>query len=209
MSDNEIVVISSSPEPEDVGTLYRNKGKGRATNRTPVDLTLNNNAAARANLKDTPNGYESILDLYPDCTPDLDENISLDVQVPQASGSGAQQEVPDLPEDPVERTILQVLSVIPNVDPEHVRVLVVSYESQSEEIDVSNTIISQLLENPDYPKIESQKRKGGDDEDEDSPNKRPKVDYLADGRVAPSDISYVNHAMDHLMRIDFPQIPKD
>ncbi|KAG9124036.1 hypothetical protein FRC07_013115 [Ceratobasidium sp. 392] len=209
MSDDEIVIISSSPEPEDLGTVYHNKGKGRATNRTLVDLTLDNDVAVHTNLGNAPDEYEDVLDAPADYTHSVDGNSYPAAQQPQASGSGAQQDEVELPEDPVERAILQVLSVIPNVDPEHLRALVLAHESQSEEVDISTAIISQLLENPDYPKIEPLKRKGGGGDEEDGPNKRPKVDYLANGRVAPSDISYMNYAIDHLMRVDFPQIPKD
>ncbi|KAG8743746.1 hypothetical protein FRC10_011466 [Ceratobasidium sp. 414] len=197
MSD-DVLIISSSPEPEDLGTMYRNKGKGCATNYSLVDLTLENDMTTCINLEDGPSEYGTALNTPADRVPHLDDPT---IQEPQASGSGAQEEEPELPEDPVERTILQVLGIIPNVDPEHLRALVLSYESQSEEVD--------LLENPDYPKVEPLKRKGGDDDDEDGPNKRPKVDYLAKGRVAPTDISYMNYAIDHLMRVDFPQIPKD
>ncbi|KAG9099890.1 hypothetical protein FRC06_004730 [Ceratobasidium sp. 370] len=208
MSD-DVLIISSSPEPEDLGTMYRSKGKGRATNYSLVDLTLENDVTACVILEDGPSDYGTALNIPADGGSHSDEKLSLAIQELQASGSGAQQEEPVWPEDPVERAILQVLSVIPNVDPEHLRALVLSYESQSEEVDISTNIISQLLENPDYPKIEPLKRKGGEDDDEDGPNKRPKVDYLAKERVAPTDISYMNYAIDHLMRVDFPQIPKD
>jgi hypothetical protein len=51
------------------------------------------------------------------------------------------------------------------------------------------------LENPDYPKVEPLKRKGGQDEGRDGPSKRPKVDYLAEDRVATKDLGYVNFAL--------------
>ncbi|QRV85512.1 TRIAD3 [Ceratobasidium sp. AG-Ba] len=187
-SDEEIVFISSSPEPEEFPTLLGvDAASGIVIEDSQSDCGLANNTLA--------NGH------------------SLSDPQPRASGSGAQRKEPEpepepeLPEDPVERAVVQVLNVIPNVDPEHLRALVLSFESQNQEVDISTSIISQLLENPDYPKIETNKRKGG--EDESGPSKRVKVDYLAEGRVPPKEISYLNYALDHLVRVDFPQIPKD
>lgn len=202
--DDGVVLISSSPEPEEHVTLRGKKGKSRATNYLHVDLTAGANVATSIDVDDDLNGHED------DRCGFLKGRSRLESQ-PRASGSGAQPEEtelePELPEDPVERTIVQVLNVIPNVDPAHLRKLALSFGPQNEGVDVGTSIISQLLENPDYPKIEPMKRKGSGEDG--GSNKRPRVDYLAEGRVAPKEISYLNFALDHLIRVDFPQIPKD
>jgi hypothetical protein len=137
MSDEEIVVISSSPEPEYFTPAHRGKGKSRATNDVLVDLTFDDEMVEFEEYEDGPIASGSALDTCVDGGNNLDgktRDSPLTTHEPERSA--ARQEEPQGPEDPVERAIWQVLNVIPNVDPEHLRALVLGFESQSEEIDV-------------------------------------------------------------------------
>ncbi|QRW26481.1 ubiquitin-conjugating enzyme [Rhizoctonia solani] len=109
-----------------------------------------------------------------------------------------------LQKTPVEVAIQQVLDVIPNVDKSHLQSLVAHYMASGSE-DVSTVIISHLLEHPDYPKAGKRKSEAV----VTSIPKRPKIDYMADDREAITDTAYISVALDHLLRVDFPTIPKD
>ncbi|KAF8604337.1 hypothetical protein BDV93DRAFT_522453 [Ceratobasidium sp. AG-I] len=213
MDDENILIISSSPEPDFPTPPARAKGKGRATGNGRVDLTREGYAFDVVSLGDGAGSSRN----YPDSRGNdfgavrlagSSQNSYSGSPEPQAGGSGLAQE-PETPVDPVDFIMQQVLSVIPNVESEHLRSLVLSYGSHDGEVDVGTAIISQLLESPDYPKSDTQKRKGDPSDHEQGSSKRAKVDYLAEDRKAPVEISYLNLAMDRLLRVDFPQIPKE
>ncbi|CAE6412625.1 unnamed protein product [Rhizoctonia solani] len=174
MYEGDVVVISSSPEPEPDLPLRSAKGKARATTR-------------RSNLDQ----------IAPVVLDDDDQ--------PVASGSGSRDAVDvQAPHDPIEATMQQVLDVIPNVERDHLLSLVAQYITSGHH-DAGTAIISQLLENPGYPKAGKRKSEAV----EASTSKRVKVDYLAEDRVAMSDVGYISLSLDYLIRVDFPTIPKD
>lgn len=128
MDDEEVIVILSSPEPEQEIMQFRlNKGKGRATNQdrgvvcdedaAPPTAALTNylppDTSAHSTGKSTRSGGSQ----------------------PVASGSGAMEDVRVL-DDPIQVTMIQVLDVIPNVEAEHLHSLIRAHQSQRHE-DVS------------------------------------------------------------------------
>lgn len=194
MDDEEVLVISSSPEPEEYTITRLDKGKGRATNDESLELSSDSDIeVGSSSLTNTCRVVDtSHLDNYPGPSNGLH---------PVASSSEATIVI----EDPVEAIMHQVLDVIPNVDSEHLRSLVVQYQSQNYE-DVGTAIISQFLENPDYPKSTNKRKVNGDPQ---TPTKRVKVDYLAADRKPVTDVGYMNFSLDYLLRVDFPTIPKE
>ncbi|CUA76570.1 ubiquitin-conjugating enzyme E2 G2 [Rhizoctonia solani] len=168
--EQDVVVISSSPEPElDDVPLRSTKGKARRSN--------------------------------PDVLPVVLDDDDDDQPIASGSGSGSK----DI--DPIEATIQQVLDVIPNVERDHLRSVVVQYitAGYQEASGVGTAIISHLLEHPDYPKAGKRKTEAV----AASSSKRVKVDYMADDRPAATDMGYIPLSLDYLIRIDFPTIPKD
>ncbi|KAG8688427.1 hypothetical protein FRC11_005453, partial [Ceratobasidium sp. 423] len=178
----DVVVISSSPEPEPEVPLRSNKGKSRATNKRLEVVNPDSIAAAV---------------LVGDDDSEDDE--------PVASGSGSRDAVDvQLPQDPIEATMQQVLDVIPNVDRDHLHSMVIQYIANGSQ-DVGIEIISHLLENPDYPKAGKRKSEAA----QASSSKRAKVDYMSEDRQAMTDLGYISLSLDYLNRVDFPTIPKD
>ena len=109
MYEGDVVVISSSPEPEPDIPLRPHKGKARATNErfeTP-----------------NPDGVPAVL------VDDEEEEEEDDDDEPLASGSGSRNVVQP-PVDPIEATMQQVLDVIPNVEKDHLNSMVVQYIGQ-------------------------------------------------------------------------------
>ncbi|CCO29547.1 hypothetical protein BN14_03563 [Rhizoctonia solani AG-1 IB] len=167
MYEEEVVVISSSPEPEPVVPSRSNKQKARATN---VRL-------------EAPNPHHVTVHSTP----------SVEDTQPVASGSGSRRTVEvETPEDPVEVAVQQVLDVIPNVERSHLYSLVARYMASNCQ-DVGTMIISHLLEHPDYPK--AGKRKSEAVVAAASSSKRAKIDYLAEGREPITDTSYISVAL--------------
>ncbi|CAE6398806.1 unnamed protein product [Rhizoctonia solani] len=179
MYEEDVVVISSSPEPEPDMPVRSNKRKSGATNER----------------LEVPNPDHII----------THSTISIDDVQPVASGSGSKCTMEaDPPEDPVEVATQQVLDVIPNVDSIHLHSLVAQYMA-SDCQDVGTMIISHLLEHPDYPKAGKRKSEAAPA----SSSKRAKIDYMAEDREAVTETSYISVSLDHLLRVDFPTIPKD
>ncbi|KAF8750055.1 hypothetical protein RHS01_09557 [Rhizoctonia solani] len=179
MYGEDVIVISSSPEPEPDVPVCSNERESGATSEC-LEVPSPDHVSNKSTV--------SVDDIQP---------------VASGSGSGRIVEVQP-PEDPVEVAIQQVLDVIPNVDKSHLQSLVAHYMASGSE-DVSTVIISHLLEHPDYPKAGKRKSEAV----VTSIPKRPKIDYMADDREAITDTAYISVALDHLLRVDFPTIPKD
>jgi hypothetical protein len=140
MDDEDVLIISSSPEPEQEPVTHSNKGKGRATNDDSEDLALDSDGTdldvSGADLDPPKANARGMMDAH---NSDGRYGTSTDTLPPVASGSGVTIDVQVLA-DPVEATIKQVLDVIPNVELEHLRSLVHSYQSQGhEDVSVSGT----------------------------------------------------------------------
>ncbi|KAJ1300746.1 hypothetical protein OPQ81_002389 [Rhizoctonia solani] len=180
MYEADVVIISSSPEPEPNIPLLPNKGKSYATTERPE--TLN------------PDMMATVPSVEVD---DYDE--------PVASGSGSRN-TNDIqpPADPIDAIMQQVLDIIPNVERDHLRSIVVQYVTNGYQ-DVGTAIISHLLENPDYPKSGKRKSEAA----RASSSKRARIDYMAEDRQAMTDLGYISLSLDYLTRVDFPTIPKD
>ncbi|KAF8687565.1 hypothetical protein RHS03_09945, partial [Rhizoctonia solani] len=179
MYGEDVIVISSSPEPEPDVPVCSNERESGATSEC-LEVPSPDHVSNKSTV--------SVDDIQP---------------VASGSGSGRIVEVQP-PEDPVEVAIQQVLDVIPNVDKSHLQSLVAHHMASGSE-DVSTVIISHLLEHPDYPKAGKRKSEAV----VTSIPKRPKIDYMADDREAITDTVYISVALDHLLRVDFPTIPKD
>ncbi|KZT66207.1 hypothetical protein DAEQUDRAFT_696012 [Daedalea quercina L-15889] len=116
----------------------------------------------------------------------------------------------DVPvDDPVTRMhsyVAQVLEVVPNVLPEHVRVLVERLEPNYG-AQVVERILHDLFENADYPKSDPKgkgKRKREDTDDEPEA-KSAKVDYASKDREFQGPL-YAKQSLERLYA-DFPTIP--
>ena len=145
MDDENILIISSSPEPDLPTPPARAKGKGRATGNSRVNLaterdefdaaSLNGGMGSSRNDQSGRGNNDGAVHLA-----GSSQNSYSGTPEPQAGGSSAAQE-PKAPVDPVDFIMQQVLSVIPNVESEHLRSLVLSYELNDGQVDVCIFII--------------------------------------------------------------------
>ncbi|ELU38545.1 IBR domain-containing protein [Rhizoctonia solani AG-1 IA] len=165
MYGEDVIVISSSPEPEPDVPVCSNERESCATSEC-LEVPSPDHVSNKSTV--------SVDDIQP---------------VASGSGSGRIVEVQP-PEDPVEVAIQQVLDVIPNVDKSHLQSLVAHHMASGSE-DVSTVIISHLLEHPDYPKAGKRKSEAV----VTSIPKRPKIDYMADDREAITDTAYISVAL--------------
>lgn len=92
--------------------------------------------------------------------------------------------------DPTDRTIAQILEIIPDVEPDYLRGLV---ETHLPSFDAQTTehILGLLFENGEYPRVDKSKgkRKATDQDDAvNRPQKKMKVDYASKERVVASPV---------------------
>ncbi|KAL6307320.1 hypothetical protein BKA93DRAFT_727613 [Sparassis latifolia] len=119
----------------------------------------------------------------------------------------------DASHDPYDAYIAQVLEIIPDVLPEHVRSLVENHFPNYQE-KVVEPVLHVLFEDPTYPKADPKgkgkaKRKREDEvdaEEQARASAKPKVDYGSKEREQPSGLQYFTLAHEQLAT-DFPDIP--
>lgn len=140
MDDDSILIISSSPEPDLPALSARARGKRRATGNDLVDLTFESDGfdlaildGGKRSFGDGPNTHGNSSGAAR--LAGNSQTSDSEAEEPLAGGSGLAQQ-PETPEDPIDFIMQQVLSVIPNVESEHLRSLVLSYQSQAGEDDV-------------------------------------------------------------------------
>jgi TRIAD3 protein (E3 ubiquitin-protein ligase RNF216) len=80
-------------------------------------------------------------------------------------------------------SVVRVLEIIPDVDPEHATQLLAETISQDQKGDVVESVLHILLEDPGYPKVAlkqatgKRKREDPEDQAEAGPSKRAKFEY--------------------------------
>jgi len=117
---------------------------------------------------------------------------------------------PDPDPEPVDTlTFAKVLEIVPDVQPDHITALVHSYlDRDGEPMSVNllvEQILHQLLETPDYPKVEKKgkKRRNAEEPDEtgdrengvERPKKKVKIDYRMTQRSKVPSVPYGNLAL--------------
>lgn len=140
MDDESILIISSSPEPDYPTPPARAKGKGRATGNCRVEPATESDELHVANLGDGAESSGGDLGNSWNSGRGVDlaagsRNAYSGTPEPQAGSSGLAQES-ETPLDPVDFIMQQVLSVIPNVESEHLHSLVLSYDLHDGQVDV-------------------------------------------------------------------------
>ncbi|CCM00543.1 uncharacterized protein FIBRA_02577 [Fibroporia radiculosa] len=115
----------------------------------------------------------------------------------------------DVPQvDPLDAYVSQVLEIVPDVLPEHVRELIERHLPAHQQ-QVVETVLHILFEDPTYPKVDLRnkgKRKREVEQDDAEKNAKLKVDYACTDRIREGGPSYDRHALGQLY-LDFPQIP--
>jgi hypothetical protein len=113
------------------------------------------------------------------------------------------------PIDALTFALAKVLEIVPDVQPDHITALVHSYldkdgEPMPRDLLVEQ-ILNQLLENPDYPKVEKKGKKRRSAEESDAagngensverPKKKVKIDYRTTQRNKVPSVAYRNLAL--------------
>ena len=113
------------------------------------------------------------------------------------------------PIDPLTFALAKVLEIVPDVQPDHITALIHSYvdgdgEPMSPNLLVEQ-ILHQLLENPDYPKVEKKGKKrrvveepdaiGDGEKGVERPRKKVKIDYRTTQRSKAPSAAYRNLAL--------------
>jgi hypothetical protein len=113
------------------------------------------------------------------------------------------------PIDSLSFAVAKVLEIVPDVQPDHITALVHSYLDRDGEPTSPNLLIEQilhqLLENPDYPKVEKKRKKRRSAEEPDAtgnsesgverPKKKVKIDYRTTQRSKVPSVAYGNLAL--------------
>ncbi|KAL0579960.1 hypothetical protein V5O48_002044 [Marasmius crinis-equi] len=114
------------------------------------------------------------------------------------------------PEEQASVYLVQVLEIVPNVQPDHATALILEHLPKLG-ANVVEFVLHSLFENPDYPKVDHKgKRKALTElasSEEVKKARNDTIDYGSVERDFKGGVHYVNMAIDQLM-LDFPAIPK-
>ena len=113
------------------------------------------------------------------------------------------------PIDTLTFALAKVLEIVPDVQPDHITALIHSHLDRDGEVISPNLLVEQilhqLLENPDYPKVEKKGKKRRSAEEPDAagdgengakrPKKRVKIDYRTTQRSKAPSAAYRNLAL--------------
>ncbi|KAF8300413.1 hypothetical protein DL93DRAFT_2122285 [Clavulina sp. PMI_390] len=112
---------------------------------------------------------------------------------------------PPSPEAIIDAAIAQILEIIPDVEPAHLKKLCEQYFGEYHG-ELHQAVLHTLFENPNYPKVELRKRKRSLDDEGDSKAKEVKIDYGSSERPFAGGPDYINAAVD-LLQTSFGLIP--
>ncbi|KAL0071545.1 hypothetical protein AAF712_001402 [Marasmius tenuissimus] len=113
------------------------------------------------------------------------------------------------PEDPTSTYLIQVLEIVPDVQPDYATTLINQHLPERGG-SVAEFVLHHLFENSDYPKVDRKgKRKATTEltKPEVKKAREDLIDYGSVDRDFKGGVHYVNLAIDQLM-LDFPEIPK-
>ncbi|KDQ07483.1 hypothetical protein BOTBODRAFT_38782 [Botryobasidium botryosum FD-172 SS1] len=110
------------------------------------------------------------------------------------------------PADPFDVFLAQILEIVPDVQPDYVRLLLkMHYETYGDQVD--QAILHILLESNNYPKIERpNKKRKPVDEDDLKEKQKAKIDYASSDRDFEVGSTYKQLAINHLIQ-SFPYVP--
>lgn len=97
----------------------------------------------------------------------------MNVDRPQAHAV-APDPVPE--QDPIDAAMTQVLIIIPDVDPDHLRRLIVEHLPAYQDQGIER-VLHILFEDPAYPKLDRKGKRKRADGEEGGGTKRPKINY--------------------------------